>query len=319
MSSTSKAFPTRISLFRMSSLLIISAALIACGLTSANPVDLHRRAVTQLSTTELASFAPFTQFARAAYCGTDILQDWTCGEACEANADFAVSLVGGDDNDIQNYFVGYSPSLEAIIVAHEGTDPTQLESDLTDIDVPLATLDSTLFPGISSDVEVHTGFQDEHALTASIILTEVQSLMSSVGTNNIVAVGHSLGGALAEIDTVFFRLNIPSANISAMTYGTPRVGNPAWAALVDASDVNFKRIDNMQDLIPIVPGRTLGYEHPAGEIHILSAGDVVSCPGEDDATDSECQIDSVPTVFQGNIIDHLGPYEGIYIGTVFCT
>ncbi|KAH7869646.1 alpha/beta-hydrolase [Lentinula edodes] len=307
----------------MHSLLLVSAALSAVGLTSANPVDLERRTVTTLSATELSSFAPFTQFARAAYCGTDILQDWTCGEACEANSDFEVSLVGGDDDDIQNYFVGYSPSLEAIIVAHEGTDPTQLESDLTDIDVPLAPLSSTLFPGISSDVEVHTGFQDEHALTADAILAEVKSLMSSVGTSNIVAVGHSLGGALAEIDTIFFRLNIPSATISAMTYGTPRVGNPAWAALVDASDVNFKRIDNMQacckDLIPIVPGRALGFEHPAGEIHILSPGDAVSCPGDDDATDSECQIESVPTIFEGNIIDHLGPYEGIYIGTVFCT
>ncbi|KAJ3784012.1 Alpha/Beta hydrolase protein [Lentinula aff. detonsa] len=303
----------------MYSLLLISAALSSCGLTTAIPAGLHRRDVTQLSATELAGFAPFTQFARAAYCGTDILSDWTCGEACEANSDFEVSLVGGDGDDIQNYFVGYSPSLEAIIVAHEGTDPTQLESDLTDIDVPLATLNSTLFPGISSDVEVHTGFQDEHALTADVILAEVKSLMSSVGTNNIIAVGHSLGGALAEIDTIFFRLNLPSADISAMTYGTPRVGNPAWAALVDASDVNFKRIDNMQDLIPIVPGRSLGYEHPAGEIHILSAGDAVSCPGDDDATDAECQIDSVPTIFQGNIIDHLGPYEGIYIGTIFCT
>lgn len=62
------------------------------------------------------------------------------------------------------------------------------ESDLTDIDVPLAPLSSTLFPGISSDVEVHTGFQDEHALTADVILAEVKSLMSSVGTSNIVAV-----------------------------------------------------------------------------------------------------------------------------------
>ncbi|KAJ3728624.1 alpha/beta-hydrolase [Lentinula raphanica] len=303
----------------MYSFLLISAALSACGLISASPADLHRRAVTQLSSAELAGFAPFTQFARAAYCGTDILSDWTCGEACEANSDFQVSLVGGDGDAIQIYYVGYSPSLEAIIVAHEGTDPTQLESDLTDVDIPLAALNSTLFPGVSSSVEVHTGFQNEHALTADIILAEVKSLMSSGGTNNIVAVGHSLGGALAEIDTVFFRVNIPSANISAMTYGTPRVGNPAWAALVDSSDVNFKRIDNMQDLIPIVPGRSLGYEHPAGEIHILSPGDAVSCPGDDDATDADCQIESVPTIFQGNILDHLGPYEGIYIGTIYCT
>ncbi|KAF9072868.1 alpha/beta-hydrolase [Rhodocollybia butyracea] len=304
----------------MHSLLLFSAALSALqGLTSAKPVDLLRRTVTPLSSTQVAGFAPFTQFARAAYCGTDILQDWTCGEACAANSDFEVSLVGGNDDSVQNYFVGFSPSLDAIIVAHEGTDPTQLLSDLTDVEVLLGSLDSTLFPGVSSSVEVHTGFADEHALTANAILAEVRSLMNSKATNNVVAVGHSLGGALAELDTVFLRLNIPSASISAMTYGTPRVGNPAWAALVDASNVNFKRIDNELDIIPIVPGRFLGYQHPAGEIHIVSSSNVVECPGDDDATDPQCQIQSVPNILEGDILNHLGPYEGISIGTIFCT
>ncbi|KAJ3781541.1 alpha/beta-hydrolase [Lentinula aff. detonsa] len=273
------------------------------------------RAVTRISASELAGFAPYTQFARAAYCPTDVLKDWKCGEACEANSDFEVSLVGEDGDDIQ--ICKYSPSLGAVIVAHQGTDPMQLESDLTDADILLAT--PSTFPGISSSVEVHSGFLNKHALTANVILAKVKSIMNSKVTNNIVAIGHSLGGALAEIDTIFFRFNIPSASISAMTYGTPRVGNHAWAALVDASDVNFKRIDNEIDPIPIVPGRFLGFEHPIGEIHILSAGNAVSCPGDDDASDADCQIESVPTIFEGNILDHLGPYEGIYIGTIFCT
>ena len=34
------------------------------------------------------------------------------------------------------------------------------------------------------------------------------------------------------------------------------------------------------DIIPIVPGRFLGFQHPHGEVHILSPGDAVSCPGE---------------------------------------
>ncbi|KAJ3838781.1 Alpha/Beta hydrolase protein [Lentinula raphanica] len=306
----------------MGPLLFLLSALSALRFTVTEVPSLqliHPRTITQISASELAGFAPYTQFARAAYCPTDVLKTWTCGEACQANADFEVAFVGGDGDDIQNYFVGYSPSLGAIIVTHEGTDPTQLESDLTDIDIPLAKPSNALFPGISLSVEVHSGFLNEHALSARSILAEVDSLMASKGVNKIVAVGHSLGGALAEIDTVFLRLNIPSASIFAMTYGTPRVGNPAWAALVDSSNVNFKRIDNKQDLIPIVPGRFLGFEHPAGEIHILGAGDAVSCPGDDDATDSDCQIASVPTIFEGSIVDHLGPYEGIYLGTIYCT
>ncbi|KAF8829146.1 hypothetical protein HHX47_DHR3000516 [Lentinula edodes] len=292
-------------------------ALSALSSCLATPMAMDRRTVTSLSTAQFSSYAPFTQFARAAYC--DGFQDWTCGAACDANADFEVSLAGGDDSDIQNYFVGFSPSLSSIIVAHEGTDPLQLESDLTDVEVLLASLDTSLFPGISSSVQVHDGFKNEHAKTASVILAEVRTLMASKDTKNVMAVGHSLGGALAEIDALFFALNLPSgSNISAVTYGTPRVGNPAFASLIDQHVPSFKHINNEKDLIPIVPGRFLGYAHPAGEIHIISPGNVVLCSGDDDATDSQCIIDTVPNIFEGDILNHLGPYDGISIGTLAC-
>jgi predicted lipase len=46
-------------------------------------------------------------------------------------------------------------------------------------------------------------------------------------------IGHSLGGALAELDALYFTLNLPAGTaIKAMTYGTPRVGNPAFAQLI---------------------------------------------------------------------------------------
>ncbi|KAF9566678.1 alpha/beta-hydrolase [Agrocybe pediades] len=181
-------------------------------------------------------------------------------------------------------------------------------------------LDSGLFPGVSSSVLVHSGFANEHAITAPVILKEVKRLMSVKNTNKVVVIGHSLGGALAELDALFFTLNLPSStSISAVTYGTPRVGNPAFASLFDAKVPNFKRINNEQDLIPIVPGRFLGFSHPHGEIHILSPGNAVACSGDDDATDSQCTISSVPNVFSGNILNHLGPYQGINIGTIFCT
>jgi hypothetical protein len=41
--------------------------------------------------------------------------------------------------------------------------------------------------------------------------------------------------------------------------------------------------------------------------------------GDDDNEDALCQDRTVPTVFQGSISDHLGPYQGLYIGTIYCT
>ncbi|KAI0360314.1 alpha/beta-hydrolase [Trametes cingulata] len=277
----------------------------------------HARSVTQVSSAEMSSWAPYTQFARAAYCGSSKVTNWACGEACNAVPGFQVAATGGD---------GYWPSQHAVVVAHEGTDPTAFESDLTDIDIPMTNLDATLFPGVSSSVLVHEGFANQQAKTAAAILTATKSLLSKNGATTVITVGHSLGGALAELDSLFFTLNLPSnIHVKSVTYGTPRVGNPAYASFFDSKassckDVSdFKRINNEQDPIPIVPGRFLGFQHPHGEIHILGEGNAVSCPGDDDASDSQCTISSVPNITQGNIIDHLGPYEGIYIGTIFCT
>jgi hypothetical protein len=96
-------------------------------------------------------------------------------------------------------------------------------------------------------------------------------------------------------------------------------------------------VTNRQDLVPTVPGRFLGFEHPAGQVHIISDGNAVACAGdENDST--MCTDGAVPNILEGSILDHLGacgckpmlascaherlyagPYEGINIGTLFCT
>jgi hypothetical protein len=73
---------------------------------------------------------------------------------------------------------------------------------------------------------------------------------------------------------------------------------------------SFTRINHAYDPIPTVPGEFMGFVHPAGEVHMIDDGYAVSCPGEDDGTDSQCQVQSVPNIFEGDILDHLGPYEG---------
>lgn len=192
-------------------------------------------------------------------------------------------------------------------------------SVLTDINFVQAPLDSTLFPGAPSNAWVHGGFADAQGDTGASVLAEVQRLLKLTGYTSVTTVGHSLGGAIAQMDALMFRLNLPSSiSIKSVTYGTPRVGNPAYAAFFDSLGIDFTRINNDDDVVPIVPGRGLGFAHPKGEVHMLSSGYAVACSGEDNATDELCQIKSVPTIFQGNILNHLGPYEGIWIGTLSC-
>ncbi|KAJ7147120.1 alpha beta-hydrolase [Mycena crocata] len=279
--------------------------------------------LTALTTADLNALDPFTQFARAAYCPADKLMSWTCGEACDANPDFEATLAGGWGNAIQFFFVGYDPRSNAVIVAHQGTDPLALKSVLTDILIAKGELNSTLFPGeIPEDVEIHTGFRDQHAITALQIQTEVKRLIAEKGATQVTTVGHSLGGALAELDALSLRLNLDkSVAVNAVTFGTPRVGNKEFASFFDSQVTDFKRINNENDLVPTIPGRFLGFAHPKGEIHIVDddTKEFVACPGNDDAEDEKCQIKTVPSILSGNIIDHLGPYNGIFIGSLFCT
>ncbi|KAI0927235.1 hypothetical protein AcV5_007823 [Taiwanofungus camphoratus] len=99
----------------------------------------------------------------------------------------------------------------------------------------MQNLNSTLFPGIPSDVSVHSGFADEQELTAEIILAEMQKIIRQRGATNVYLIGHSLGAALAELDSLYMALNLPSnIHVKGVTYGTPRVGNAAYATLFDS-------------------------------------------------------------------------------------
>lgn len=282
--------------------------------------NMVRNDLIQLSSNQFAEFVPFIEFARAAYCPPTKIEGWHCGDACQALPGFEPTLVGGDGDGTQFFFVGFWPAQSAVVVAHQGTDPLELLSVLTDMDLEFMKPDPDLFPNIPSDIEVHSGFALEHKKTASQILTEVKRLMAKHSSTDVILVGHSLGGALAELDTLFMTLNLPSGTaVRGATFGTPRVGNPAWAAYFDSQIANFTRMNNKRDMVPTVPGRRLGFQHPREEIHIQEDGGAFVCPGDDDGTDFQCSDLMVPNIAVGRILDHLGPYHGIFIGTIFCT
>jgi predicted lipase len=130
----------------------------------------------------------------------------------------------------------------------------------------------------------------------------------------VTVIGHSLGAALALLDGVRLRLLLaPTTDVRVVGYGMPRVGNQEFATFVDTilSD-RVQRINNKKDPIPIVPGRSLGYDHVSGEIHIQETGEWIACPGEDNE-DARCIVGAVPTIFQAKFSDHAGPYNKIML------
>lgn len=103
-------------------------------------------------------------------------------------------------------YAGYWPAQSAVVVAHQGTDPlkmfvlppalnprrrcspTRRMSDLTDLNLEPMAPDSTLFPNLPSDVQVHSGFAIEHKKTASLILAEVKDLMEKHSSTHVILV-----------------------------------------------------------------------------------------------------------------------------------
>ncbi|KAF8167182.1 lipase class 3 family protein [Crassisporium funariophilum] len=286
-----------------------------CSTVNAAPalVELSQRQhITALTAAQIAEFKPFTSFASSAYCHPSTTLSWTCGGNCDANPDFIPVASGGDGSSIQFWYVGFSRSRATVIVAHQGLESSKLEADATVANVVLQPLDPTLFPGVSSSIEAHSGFADQQAKTATAVLSAVREALSMHGPTNVTIVGHSLGAAIALLNGAYLPLHISGVTFRTIGYGMPRVGNQAFANYVD-THINLTHINNKQDFVPILPGRFLGYAHPSGEVHIKDNDQWVSCPGQDNPS-TECTVGAVPTIFNGSIDDHSGPYDGITMG-----
>ncbi|GAW06982.1 alpha beta-hydrolase [Lentinula edodes] len=265
-----------------------------------------RTAITTLTTAQIEVYKPYTYYASAGYCSPTTTINWSCGTNCEANPTFVPVASGGDGDSIQFWFVGYDPTLHSVIVSHQGTDTAEILSIVTDVEFALKAVDSTLFPGVSSSVEVHDGFGKEQAQTATAVLAAVKKAMSAHSTTTVTTTGHSLGAAISLLDALYLSVQVPTATVNFIGYGLPRVGNQAFANLMDSKFPNLVHINNKEDIVPIVPGRLLGYVHPSGEKHILDSNAWVACPGQDN-TSTQCSTGDVPTILSGDVDDHFDP------------
>ena len=117
-------------------------------------------------------------YSNAAYCGADSVRNLSCGATCEALGNIKVAFTGGDNREVpackwkfrlfNNYcysyflkpvFIAFDPSIQSVVVATQGTEPTELPSLLTDAQFLQDPLDLTNFPSAPPTAKVHQGFQ----------------------------------------------------------------------------------------------------------------------------------------------------------------
>jgi triacylglycerol lipase len=87
---------------------------------------------------------------------------------------------------------------------------------------------------------------------------EVSPRAEAVSPASIAVTGHSLGAALATLYVLDNALTERILNPLIYTFGSPRVGDSAFAGAFNAQGLTSWRIANLPDLVPYVP---LGYSH----------------------------------------------------------
>jgi len=246
-------------------------------LTLAVPVE--KRAI---SSTIFNNLVRFTQLASGAYqascprpLGNTLVLQFSSG------ATDTQGFIARDDTNKQ------------IIVSMRGSQ--QAQDFLTDSEITLIPLVS---PGVSGGgAHAHEGFLTAWNSVASQVISTVKSQVAANPTYQIVTTGHSLGAALSSLAGLSMKSNFPSNNVQLYTFGQPRTGDAAYAALVDKTlgTGNVFRGVHTTDGVPTIIPQTLGYRHHGTEfwnfIDPASTATTKQCSGDEDPTCS----DSIPS------------------------
>ena len=135
-----------------------------------------------------------------------------------------------NDSDTDTQAALYrSDDRQEFVLAVPGTK--SIEDWLTDVEFTHVPYNAS---GVScSDCEVHHGFLDSWNSISADVEAAIASGLSQYPAYGLTISGHSLGGAISEL--AFGGLRPQNFNVKQIfTYGSPRVGNTAYANYIDS-------------------------------------------------------------------------------------
>jgi len=199
----------------------------------------------------------YANFARIAF---NNLTDWSC-KLCQKPIISDTTLVRtfAYDSTRLYLYIAVNHRLREIITAFRGTVDT--EGWLVDFKFIRVE-----FPEFGPGVSVHTGFLQSHVAGRDVVHSEVSALVDKYPDYGLHVVGHSMGAALASLQAQAMARSFPSHTVKLTSYGLPRIGNQAYADMVDSlANLDRVRFVHYTDPIPHSPPMIFGFHHHDAE------------------------------------------------------
>lgn len=186
----------------------------------------------------------------ASYCAAEKITSWTCGRACNFHKGMTEIQVFTSPIQQAQGYCSFDTENNRIVVAFRGSSniPNWI-ADFTFVPVPYSRC---------PDCMVHTGFVGYLKSISSGINGCVAKLAAKYPTADLFVTGHSLGAAVATLSVIELSEIVPASKITFMNFGSPRVGNQAFAEYFASTISNAFRVVNFKDLVPHVPPQHLG-------------------------------------------------------------
>lgn len=220
-------------------------------------------------------------------------------------------------------------------IAFKGTGPISLDQWMVDFNYQLQAASDGFLHGAHVSSGVFTTlfgrYEDPDTVPYIAIrdgaLKSAAALLSSTKTASTVRThitGHSLGASYATMCTAQLHIDIPPSASSTSplsigdtyTFGSPRVGGNAWAAmygrLADAGEGRTWRVVHSRDLVPTVPptslqGAQLDFHHVDDGLRVSAWQGPERLPSEVDAPDPPPVAFDNPVAFARDLlasVDH---------------
>ena len=251
----------------------------------------------------------YYNLAAASYCDPSKLPAWDC-EPCVRSKTSVHSLkvYQNSSTDARAYTAVVTPlgGEPTIVLSVRGTE--SLENWIQNLKFLKTDREMSC-----DGCKVHSGFLDVWESIAQDVIRELKSLRLANPHARLVLTGHSLGGAVTTLAGYALSADLKFPVDNVYTYGSPRVGNSAFASNAPPAGVTGWRVTHHRDIVPhLPPSHVLGFHHVAREVfYDNDTHAYVTCDGTGEDDDCSRQY----LVYSVN--DHL-TYFGDKIGVYGC-